>query len=238
MVDRKMNPDEQIAFNYLLSVGHDDIIYEPDGNIPPDFSLGSQIGVEVRRLNQHHFHGIHTKGLEEGQFRLNTAIKGILREFDEDALVDAYWLVLNYRRPLGKLKKIKSRMKEELVSFLQSQPPTPHEVTITPRLSMKVLQAGYKDLQRFSIGIESDDDSGGWVIPMYKANIEHCIMEKTGKINPYQTRYARWWLILIDRLLGLSAHEVSEHTKNISKLDSFERVIIIDPITSNELFEL
>ena len=41
-----------------------DIHYEPDGNIPPDFGLNADIGVEVRRLNENVFSGTKGEGLE------------------------------------------------------------------------------------------------------------------------------------------------------------------------------
>ena len=45
------NEDEKIVYKYLQSLGYTDIIYEPDGNIPPDFLIDDTIAVEVRRLN-------------------------------------------------------------------------------------------------------------------------------------------------------------------------------------------
>ena len=51
----EMNEEEKIAANYLHSLGFGDVKFEPDGNIPPDFSIGKSVGVEVRRLNQHFF---------------------------------------------------------------------------------------------------------------------------------------------------------------------------------------
>jgi hypothetical protein len=50
-----MNSKEKIAQNYLVSLGFKDIVFEPDGNIPPDFAVEGKIAVEVRRLNQNYF---------------------------------------------------------------------------------------------------------------------------------------------------------------------------------------
>lgn len=47
-----MNGDEKIAENYLISEGYINIIYEPNGNCPPDFVVNKEIAIEVRRLNQ------------------------------------------------------------------------------------------------------------------------------------------------------------------------------------------
>ena len=47
-----MDESERIASEYLATLGFNDIQYEPDGNVPPDFVLNKTIAVEVRRLNQ------------------------------------------------------------------------------------------------------------------------------------------------------------------------------------------
>ena len=61
-----MNPDEQIAYKYLQNkFGTERIIYEPNGNIPPDFLVPAGPAVEVRRLNRHDFSGAKPKGVEE-----------------------------------------------------------------------------------------------------------------------------------------------------------------------------
>src|SRR5207302_582940 len=52
---RKMDKAEMLGRDYLVHLGFskDTIIYEPDGNIPPDLLVEKRIAVEVRRLNQH-----------------------------------------------------------------------------------------------------------------------------------------------------------------------------------------
>ena len=48
-----MNKDEKIANTYLKSLGFQKLEFEPNGNIPPDFTINKKIGVEVRRLNKY-----------------------------------------------------------------------------------------------------------------------------------------------------------------------------------------
>ncbi len=50
-----MNREEKITENYLKSLDYRDVVFEPDGNISPDFSIDDRIAAEVRRLNQHFF---------------------------------------------------------------------------------------------------------------------------------------------------------------------------------------
>jgi len=58
MSSRAPDPSETQARRYLEHLGCKDIVYEPDGNVPPDFVVDGRIGVEVRRLNQNE----HTTG--------------------------------------------------------------------------------------------------------------------------------------------------------------------------------
>jgi hypothetical protein len=39
IMKREMNREEKITEAYLKSLGFKDVIFEPDGNIPPDFSI-------------------------------------------------------------------------------------------------------------------------------------------------------------------------------------------------------
>ncbi|MEK0338505.1 MAG: hypothetical protein QQN41_13835, partial [Nitrosopumilus sp.] len=65
-----MNRDEKIANNYLKQQDFSQIVYEPDGNISPDFLLDNSIAVEVRRLNQHQLvNGVY-KPIEELDYKL------------------------------------------------------------------------------------------------------------------------------------------------------------------------
>jgi hypothetical protein len=59
-----MDQSEKVAYQYLSSCGFRDIVYEPDGNIPPDFLVNDSVAVEVRRLNQNEQTPAGPRGLE------------------------------------------------------------------------------------------------------------------------------------------------------------------------------
>jgi len=40
-----MNREEKIAKVYLTSLGFKNVVFEPDGNFPPDFSVDGRIAV-------------------------------------------------------------------------------------------------------------------------------------------------------------------------------------------------
>ena len=60
-----MDATEKLVAKHLKHRGYANVVYEPDGNIPPDFLVDGTIAIEVRRLNQNHFDGPDAKGLEE-----------------------------------------------------------------------------------------------------------------------------------------------------------------------------
>ena len=48
-LEDKMDRSEQVAMKHLLFCGFSTVVYEPDGNVPPDFLVDGSIAVEVRR---------------------------------------------------------------------------------------------------------------------------------------------------------------------------------------------
>ncbi len=57
-----MDRTEKLVSEHLAHRGYKYVVYEPDGNIPPDFLVDGSIAIEVRRLNQNHFDGQDAKG--------------------------------------------------------------------------------------------------------------------------------------------------------------------------------
>ncbi len=51
---RKENSDELRAKQYLQTLTHTKLEYEPLGNVTPDFLIDNKIAVEVRRLNRNY----------------------------------------------------------------------------------------------------------------------------------------------------------------------------------------
>lgn len=233
-----MKFEEQVGFEYLRMVGYLDVIYEPDGNIPPDFCVNRETGVEVRRLSQFHFSADGYKSLEEDRIKLIRLIKGILKEFDQESPGVSYWVIPKYRRPLGNLGLIRTELRAKLKEVLLGRMPTPREIAISRTVDIWVAKAALPDKQQFRVSFEVDMDSGGSVTEMYVTNIEQCINEKLGKVRPYWLRYNHWWLVLVDLIVAVSGHDTEGIVDRIRKPPEFERVIIIDPIRLEATFEL
>ena len=233
-----MKKEERIAYVYLCSQGYTDLKYEPDGNIPPDFALYNKIGIEVRRLNHNILKNSKVEGIEQAEIRLKRGLQGVLEDFSMKRAVKCYWIALQFKRPIGNLNKIKDLVRKELKSFVRNKPNTPYEIDISPNVQITIALAGRKNPKRFRIGLESDIDSGGWTIPLYKENIKYCIKEKTDKIQPFHSKYEKWWLILIDFLHGISNQDISSVLSGIEKSKEWDRIIIVDPVEKRKKFEI
>lgn len=95
-----MKREEKIAQTYLKHLGYQDIVYEPNGNIPPDFLLNGKIAIEVRRLNQHYKSESRLEPLESLDFKLIPKIYSILKEYQHKQASKTVAVCIDFERPL------------------------------------------------------------------------------------------------------------------------------------------
>lgn len=221
-----MNQDESIADKYLKS-HHNSVIYEPDGNIPPDFSINNITGVEVRRLNQQHRNNGNTKGLEEQRIPLVKAVEKEISQYPRDTNGKNYWLTLRYKRDIGKLKDIKKNTKLAISAFQSQNENIPFSYQLSRNVKLEFIAKAEKLSRKYKIGIESDQNSGGWVVNMYVQDTMHCVNEKEAKIKPYFSNYKSWWLLLVDHINCMDSYDREDVISQLVKPACFEKVIVI-----------
>lgn len=233
-----MKIDEKVAFDYLSSLGYGIPHYEPDGNITPDFSFGSSIGIEVRRLNQNYFNGVKVEGLEQATNKVIQILENCLRSFDSKYNGKSYWVAIDYKRPLEKhYKIIKKDITKVLRSFLEQPLVYPASFKINDSISLKFIETNKKYDKIFMRGITYDQNNGGWLTELLIENVSFCVVEKSIKIRPYKEKYKSWWLLLIDRIgLQMSKEDNDEVGKYSLSKGDFDKIIIIDPNHLKELF--
>ncbi len=236
-----MDYTEKHVLEHLKHIGFTNIIYEPDGNIPPDFLVDNKIAIEVRRLNQNYFDGNTTKGLEEAAIPLSYNIKKLLLDIGTPINGQSWFVWFHFSRPVEIWSALKRKIKNTLIDFIQSS--NQHNVSNIlineTNFQLKVYIASKAYPTTFLLGGCSDEQSGGWVIPEMKTNIQHCIHDKTGKISRFRTKYPKWWLALVDHVgFGLDEFDRNQFHGQVSIIHNWDKIIIINPNDYKNYFEI
>lgn len=226
-----MKTEEAIALEYLKTLFKSVPEYEPDGKVPPDFYAHGDIAIEVRRLNQHKFYGNEAIPLENDSNMIYLVFDEVLRSFDVDYPIEQEWIYLDYERPIGKAKGLKRELRKILKDRVDGKNSN-NKVKIGDNISLTFVKSSLVGNRRFRIGSEADDDVGGWGISFYAKNINYCIAEKELKIADYYDKYNKWWLILVDTMVGFDKDSVDKLLEDIVHQGKFTEIHIVDYLTS------
>jgi hypothetical protein len=115
--DGVMDQSEKVAYQYLSSCGFRDIVYEPDGNIPPDFLVNDSVAVEVRRLNQNEQTPAGPRGLEETAIPLGAKVSRLLRTLGSADGGESWYVFYSFRRPVPPWIELERSLRLELGRF-------------------------------------------------------------------------------------------------------------------------
>jgi len=237
-----MDATEQLAGKYLRGLALGAVVYEPDGNVPPDFSIGNRIGVEVRRLNQSYTDSSgKARGLEEVTIPLWQRMKKILKSIGPSVDGECWYVGVDYGRPFPDWKQLEPRIRQELGAFMRQPVRSRIAIQIAPNFEIDLLKAGIDHGSFFVLGASSDNNSGGWVMAEVEKNLRLCIAEKEKKIAPYRQRYDEWWLVLADHIDCSMDKEdrVVFRTQVMPTIPhDFARIVFLDPRDNGRAFEV
>lgn len=198
---REMNTDELIVFKYLNQLDRGEVIWEPDGNIPPDFAINSKIAVEARRLNQNFQKGETRESLETLSYSLNEVMDEVLCSFDANYSGKSYDVQLTFRRPVEPIHTLKNKLRRHLANFLGQNGPLPKEIMVASKITLVFYDRLPNPGKTFIKLPIRDHNYEGWIRSSYIKNIDLCISEKNQKVNNFLHKYSEWWLVLVDRTL-------------------------------------
>lgn len=239
---REMDASERLANQYLLALNRGNVVFEPDGNIPPDFSVSGIIGVEVRRLNQNYSYPDGSmEGLEQLSIPIWQRLEKELPSIGPSIDGESWFVGIDFRRPIDPRKLLWPKIRKELITFMTSADRKQCTISVTDNFNLDLIRASKDCGSFFLLGASSDDDEGGWVMGEVEKNLRFCIEVKEKKIAPYRQKYTEWWLILpdyIDYSMELQDRDVFRTDVMPNLQHSFNKIIFLDPRDHSRAFEI
>lgn len=224
-----MNFDEKIVFNYLVDKVSKNVIFEPDGNIPPDFLIDSAIAVEARRLNQHVIKNGNVIPLESSEYKV---IPKLIRLFDRFNSIDkglSATVSISYRSPLRINQQIEKQILD-LLEFKANCLESRESYSINNNLEFQFNPSNISDGKMYKLSAYLDRNWGGVVVSEVFENLKLCITLKERKIIPHLGKYQIWWLALVD-YIGFYLNDNDQETIKayFNFVTVFDKVILISP---------
>ena len=233
-----MDDSEKLVERFLIHRGHTNIVYEPDGNVPPDFLVDGKIAIEVRRLNQNHNDGIATKGLEETAIPLWNQISKMALSLGKPTSGVSWYLFFRFSRPIN-WDTLKPKVLAELKSFINQPLHQKTTFDFGNDFQIEVFPSHNQYATFYVMGGRSDEQSGGWLIEEIAKNLQHCINEKTNKISKFKSKYPQWWLVLPDHIgHGLDDFDQSLFRDQVSLSHTWDKIILVNPLDPTRAFEI
>ena len=233
-----MDETETRARKILDHLGLTGVLFEPDGNIPPDFSAGDEIAIEVRRLNQNYVDSHGYAGLETVSIPIWNRLETLFATYGPSKS-DYSWLVSHtFSRPLPRWNTIKRRIKAVLDEIFQNEDFDGGNISVSENLELDFAKAELDGGQYFENAMQSDRDSGGWVLHKFEKNIKLALQEKSIKVKKYRDRYPEWWLLLEDHVMyGLKGRDIELFQSTEIDLGIFDRLLIYAPTLGSSVWE-
>ncbi len=224
-----MDDTERSALAFLEFEGFVNVVYEPDGNVPPDFLLDGRIAVEVRRLNQHLFKRTTPIPLEHARYSLAGRITALLRSLGEPNPAQSWLIGYRFARPAPSWSRLEHAIRQWIEEVRAKRPTGYVAYDALPRFHLNATPANNVHDQEFLLGGYVDRDAGGFVVASLIENITHCVSEKEVKIAARRAKYDVWWLCLVDQIAhGLDEHDRAHIEQWLRFSSSFDRIVLVN----------
>jgi hypothetical protein len=236
---RAMDDSEKVVAAYLRSRGFA-MVYEPDGNQPPDFVVDGRIAIEARRLNQHEDTSGVPRGLEESAYPLMRTVTRTLKAVGPPTGGASWFVYYRFTRPLPTGKALARALRSTLLEVMRTGIPEGTYVPAGSALRLKFQRARRPHAAMFLLGGSADRLSGGWLIGELIRNLQICVAEKTEKIGRVQSKYAEWWLAFADHIAygGLDPQDLAQLRQGFRVERPWTRIILVSPLYPHIGFEL
>jgi hypothetical protein len=227
-----MNESERVVRDYLVSLRLGPVVFEPDGNQPPDFLVDGRIAVEARRLNANELVGVGHRGLEETSIPLYRAVSKALEASGPPISGCSWYVHCTYRRPLPSWREVEYRLQQAVVGLRANAGEPPTRMLLGTFGQFEFVRAGDAKDTLLVPGGFCDEDEGGFVVADVARNLQYCVAEKTNKVERVRHKYRAWWLVFEDRIAYgfLNSEDVLAVRSQVEGIDGFGRVVLVSPL--------
>lgn len=236
----KPNREEKVVIKSLAFQGFEDIVFEPDGNVPLDILVNGNIAIEVRRLNQNQEIGDRFQGLEQDEYSIYGLLRKIMIEVSEEDYEQSAFVGYSFNRPIPDKKIIKRKVlrilenHKEIINELK-------EHKVDENFLIKISPSTFRLQRQYQYGISRDGNTGGFVIGLIWDNLKLIIEEKERKVSKVRHKNNEWWLAVVDHIgYGLNDLDI-EQFYELARLDfNFDRILLVSPLDAkkfNYLYE-
>lgn len=232
-----MDAQEQIAEKLLKRMGFESVIYEPDGNVPPDFLADGRVAVEVRRLNQNHDSGDGIRGLEETSIPLWKQVEKLAHSMGPPGTT-SWFLWVRFSRPVKLWKEIKPGLKAALSAFKTQPTQASGRIFTDGTFEVDAIKASQPLETFFRMGGRTDLESGGFIVAEMLKNLQHCIAKKSQKIANVKAKYKEWWLVFVDFIgQGLDDYDRQQLLAHAKRPADWDKIVVVAPSEPIRWFE-
>jgi hypothetical protein len=234
-----MDASEKIVADFLAHRGYIDVVYEPDGNVPPDFLVDGRIAVEVRRLNENYEVGAGHEGLEEIRIPLSKKVRSLALSLGRPTHGSSWFVSFRFGRPVS-WKKLKPKVRGALEGFIKAITHQKTSVALGNGFELEIFRASNPHPTFYVMAGCRDAESGGFLVGDLARNLQICISEKTKKIANVRSKYAEWWLVLVDHIAYGCLDDFDRkqlQDQGILKHD-WKKIILVDPQDHTRAFEI
>jgi len=226
-----MDASEKIVANFLAHRGYVNVVYEPDGRVPPDFLVDGHIAVEVRRLNENYEVGTRRRGREEIEIPLWLKVRKLALSLGPPTQDSSWFVSYRFRRPVEPWKNLKPKIQHALKDFINAATHQRTVLALGNGFELRIFRASNPHPTFYVMGSADNNKSGCLLVKDMARNLRICVSEKTKKVASVRSKYPEWWLVLVDHIAYGCLDDFDRkqlHNHAFPKC-GWKKIILLDP---------
>lgn len=223
-----MDDSETIVMQFLQQQGYSNIVYEPDGNVTPDFLINGTIAIEVRRLNLN----THINGIIGGKTQLYHNLYNWLERLGSPVKKESLLLEFRCNEKVLPWPDLSRDLQHVLSVFAEKADNTQKILYKSPNAVLSYIgKTGRPQPSQFVLQsfIQLPGDAPVFQQLMAE-NIRYCMEEKARKTYKKRRKYEQWWLALVDHA-GFDPGDMNESVMQAllpSQQREWDKLLVLD----------